>query len=185
MSQSVSRLGKLFILRREAIVLVAYVDGVDKKTGLLKYSIGPGRGGARPGDTCTIQEALVMLDEAVKEREPTVNKALKGVVIPQNHYDAFSSANYQGGTKKLLPLAALYNAGLVNQARDRLGSKILAVNEHGEFSEGLYKRRLREAEIFEDGAYGDDIYEIPVYHGNPKDKGTKVTTYHVQDGDFA
>jgi len=158
-----SRDGILSIAGREALVLVAYQDG-KFDDGTPRYSIGFGDNSAKAGDKITPAEAWKRLVHNIRERERIVNQHLKQPVT-QHQYDAIMSAYYQGGTRNLLPLVALVNAGQADQIPEALPH--LDTNLAGEHLKGLRMRREMEAKIAKDGDYGN-LFPIPMWQGNPR-----------------
>ena len=158
-----SRNGILFIAGREALVLVAYKDG-ENPDGTPRYSDGYGNNDAKKGDQTTPKEAWKRLVENVRKREKIVNAMLLKPVT-QYQYDAIISAYYQGGTRNLLPLAAVVNAGQANQIPNVLPA--LDTNRKGEHKPGLKIRREAEARIAKDGDYGQ-LVPIKMWNSDPR-----------------
>lgn len=179
----VSRDGHLQILRFEGIVTVAYVDGRDKLTGAPKYSIGVGLSGAKENDTTTIPEALSNFKKGVAERAAIVSRMLGATSVTQYQFDALVCLYFQGGRNKITPVLLLLKAGYVRLAAALF--EHMGTNEHDEPLEGLKKRRLLEQQLFRDGKYREDRFEIPLFRANPRDPSTTRETYNVTSEDFA
>ena len=154
-----SLLGMLFIARREAMVLVPYMDGTH-------VSVGFGRNNPQPVPTkITPQQAVRWLIEDIRDREEVVNRSLSKEVT-QNEFDALLSAYYQGGSRNLHPLAQA-----INDDDDRSTAiemfPLLNTNRAGEPKPGLTKRRLMEQAIFRDADYGQ-LLPLPMWEGDPR-----------------
>lgn len=177
----VSRNGLLQIIQQEAFVPVAYHDGFkDKAKTIQLWSKGFGDNTAKPGEQVTLKEAFAHFKVIIDDFTKVVLKTIK-VPLLQHQLDGAVSLRFQGGNKKLRPLAYLMNEGFVVTAGDLFLDPKMATNQHDEFFPGLAKRRQREHDIFVDGKYGD-IGWIWKYTGNPK-LGVRVR-YEVQPGDL-
>lgn len=156
----VSRSGIVFIAQREALVTHSYQDGD-------WYSVGFGHNGpeVKKDLVVSVAEAVALLVNDIRAREPIVSYALLGPPVAQHEYDAIFSGYYQSGSDLLKDVAAKIKAG------DRYGAiaKLIShnTNAKGEYMPGLAKRRWREARIFHDADYGD-LSKIKFYDGNPR-----------------
>jgi len=168
-----SRLGVLFIARREGLVLTAYQDGEHKSIGF-----GSNDPTLKEGDTITVKEAFQRLKADIEKREKSVEKALK-VPLEQHEWDALFSLFYQGGSDGLKAVAGLINDGMKLQAAEEFLN--WDTNAAGEHKEGLMKRRRLERDLFLNANYGD-IDPIPYWEGNPRT--TAMKQYRVTDEDL-
>lgn len=157
---NISPKGIAFIAAREACVLVAYQDGE-------WLSVGFGHNGpeVKPDKRITVFEAVRLLVDDVRAREPIVNHALKAEVA-QHEYDALFSGYYQSGSDLLRDVAAQLNKGDRDEAMAALVSHNR--NAKGDFMFGLAKRRWLELQIFAKADYGD-LRFVKLYEGNPRE----------------
>ncbi len=175
MAYTMSRNGILFIARREALVLVAYQDGPHKSIGF-----GHNNPALVDGDTITAKAAFELLKQDVAAREERVSSLLKQPVT-QHQFDAIMSLHYQSGNRYMPAMVALVNAKEFAVAASFF--PLCNRNLAGDELEGLRKRRLLEQKVFLDADYGgDDLFNIPMWHGNPKE--TPRETYVVQPDDL-
>lgn len=137
--------GLAFIRDHEGCELHAYPD---PGSGGEPWTIGVGHtGGVKPGDTCTMQQAMQWLKEDVQEAEDAVNRLVK-VELSQDQFDALVSL--------------VFNIGGGNFAKSTLLKKINARNFEGAADEfprwnraagrvmaGLTKRRHAEQSLFQ------------------------------------
>lgn len=139
-----SERGLAFICNHEACVLQAYPDPA---TSGEPWTIGVGHtGGVKPGDTCTMEEAMQWLKEDVAEAEEVINRVVR-VELSQDQFDALVSLvfNIGGGNFERSTLLKKINALNFDGASDefprwnRAAGRVLA---------GLTKRRLAESRLF-------------------------------------
>jgi lysozyme len=137
--------GLAFIRDHEGCELHAYPD---PGSGGEPWTIGVGHtGGVKPGDTCTMEQAMQWLKEDVQEAEEAVNRLVK-VELSQDQFDALVSL--------------VFNIGGGNFAKSTLLKKINALNFEGAADEfprwnraagrvmaGLTKRRHAEQSLFQ------------------------------------
>lgn len=137
--------GLAFIRDHEGCELHAYPD---PGSGGEPWTIGVGHtGGVKPGDTCTMEQAMQWLKEDVREAEGHVNRLVK-VELLQDQFDALVSL--------------VFNIGGGNFAKSTLLKKINARNFEGAADEfprwnraagrvmaGLTKRRHAEQSLFQ------------------------------------
>ena len=137
--------GLAFIRDHEGCELHAYPD---PGSGGEPWTIGVGHtGGVKPGDTCTMEQAMQWLKEDVQEAEDAVNRLVK-VELSQDQFDALVSL--------------VFNIGGGNFAKSTLLKKINARNFEGAADEfprwnraagrvmaGLTKRRHAEQSLFQ------------------------------------
>lgn len=137
--------GLAFIRDHEGCELHAYPD---PGSGGEPWTIGVGHtGGVKPGDTCTMEQAMQWLKEDVQEAEGHVNRLVK-VELSQDQFDALVSL--------------VFNIGGGNFAKSTLLKKINARNFEGAADEfprwnraagrvmaGLTKRRHAEQSLFQ------------------------------------
>jgi lysozyme len=168
-----SRNGKLFIARREGLVLVAYPDGPH-------HSIGFGHNDPdlKPGDKITVKWAFNILADDLEAREKTLNKILR-VPVTQAQFDALMSLMYQSGNRYIHDVVKLINAGDFVAAANLLPE--CDRNLAGEKLGGLRKRRDLEQKLFQTGDYGE-LNPIPFWEGNPRT--TPRGEYHVTEDDL-
>jgi GH24 family phage-related lysozyme (muramidase) len=168
-----SRLGLLFIARREGLVLTAYQDGEHHSVGF-----GHNDPALKPGDTISVRRAFELLKGDVRKREPNVVKALDRDVKP-HEFDALFSLYYQGGSDGLQAVAEHINAGNMLKAADEFLK--WDTNAKGEHLRGLLKRRRAERDIFLNADYGE-LTPIPFWRGDPRK--TERGEYIIQDDDL-
>lgn len=168
------RNGKLFIAKREAIALGAYIDGPN-------YSIGMGYNSPvlKAGDTITIERAFELFSLAIRTREEKLSRYF--VIEPsQEQFNAFMSCYYQSGNRFIHNLIDYHN-----EADDRrYVAAAFARPEHctsagGKYMEGLHKRRLLEGRLYATGEYEPDLDVVTIYYGSPRDPETKVTSHKI------
>jgi len=168
-----SRNGILFIARREALVLVAYQDGVHRSIGF-----GSNSETLKEGDTITVKGAFALLRKDIEEREKRIEGLLKRS-LKTHQWDALMSLHYQSGNRYLPAIAALLNA---KQDVTALELWLLCDrNLAGQRLDGLHKRRVLEVKLFQNGEYGE-LSPIPFWRGNPR--STKREEYEVRDADL-
>jgi lysozyme len=135
---------KAIIKESESLQLKAYLcpAGV--------WTIGWGHTkGVKAGDTCTIDEAEVMLSSDLLDAEYAVNKCVK-VDLNQNQFDALVSFvfNVGGGNFKSSTMLRKLNAGdyagAANEFKrwNKAGGRVL---------NGLTIRREKESKLFKEG----------------------------------
>lgn len=137
--------GLAFIRDHEGCELTAYPD---PGSGGEPWTIGVGHtGGVKPGDTCTMAQAMAWLREDIQEAEAVVNRAVK-VGLSQDQFDSLVSLvfNIGGGNFESSTLLKKINAmdfdGAANEFPrwNRAAGKVMA---------GLTKRRLAESALFQ------------------------------------
>jgi GH24 family phage-related lysozyme (muramidase) len=159
--------GKQFIARREAAVLIAYLDG--ELGGKPRWSQGFGLHSTENAVPITVEQAWKDLDEAILEYEGFVNKMLGETTVTQPMFDALVSLAFNTGPGGKQALIDLIKAGDVAAAADQF----LAYNKvRGVPSAGHTKRRNQERNLFLHGQYGD-ISNVYLWetdpHAHPKD----------------
>lgn len=153
------------IVCREAIVTVAYEDGVWTEgplKGQKKYSIGAGSqtGNPKPGDTITIIEAFRLLRHDLEERDGQLGRIiLLNTQLSQQEWNALASLHYQASFQASRSIAWLFSMD-----REAVPGAFLAWHFK---SEGLLARRKREKAIIEHGDYGD-LSKFKLYDGDPR-----------------
>ncbi len=189
-----SRKGALFVIRREALVTVAYPDGEPwedgPEAGQPRMSIycGHQSRAVKPGDHGTIADAFATFEEDIEPRVDHLNKIIK-VDVTQQIFDALFSLTYQSGNRYTM-FDPRFKGPFVVETLNRAGSVVASAllpacdeNKAGVKLGGLHKRRLLEQKIWRDGDYGD-LSTIPVWtsapHGRPADD-----VYVVTGGEFA
>ncbi len=114
------------------------------------WTIGVGHtGGVKPGDTCTMEQAMAWLRSDVAWAEAAVNRRIT-VPLAQSQFDAlvsfvFNVGESQFGTSTLL---RLLNAGDYRGAAAQFDRWNLA---GGRVMPGLVRRRAEERAMFEEG----------------------------------
>jgi lysozyme len=169
-----SRLGLLFIARREGLVLVAYEDGKH-------YSIGFGHNGTdvQGEDKITPKQAFSLLRSDVARREHELDTLLAGCSVSQHERDALMSLLYNRGAKATRTITDLIAKGKKQEAADKFLD--WGVNAKGEMLKGILKRREMERKIFLHADYGE-VTPIPMWRANPRHSNPEL--YHVQDDDL-
>jgi GH24 family phage-related lysozyme (muramidase) len=169
-----SRLGILFIARREGLVLTAYKDGEH-------YSIGFGHNDPEleEGDKITVKQAFALLKSDIKKREIELAKMLGQHTVPQHVYDAFMDLLFNRGHRAARSLVEVYT----KQGPDAAATELLnwGVNARGDPMAGVYKRRKLAVKMMLEAQYGE-VSPIPYWTGNPRTTDPKQ--YHVQDDDL-
>ena len=186
MTMQLSALGAHFIAKREACVLVPYLDGfLDPATKQEpRYSIGFGtlaKHGART-KPITVRKAFKFFRRGVIAREATVNRAMRipPTEIPQHAFNAVFSLYYQGGTDGLLAVARWVREGKMEEAANEfLHWDTTASGEH---REGLLNRRQLERAMFLKGDYGE-LNPIRLYDHDPHVNNTWID-YTVTERDL-
>lgn len=167
--QHVTLNGAKFVVRREAIVLVAYHDG-KHEDGSLKYSIGAGSQTptVKPGDRITLEEGFARLRADIATRELILNRLLK-VRISDHAFDALFSLFYQAGTAAARGVADVFNS----RGEVWAAAEFIRYNHGADKvpSEGHTIRRIREMSLVVDGNYGD-LSEVLVIDGDPRNRAT-------------
>lgn len=139
-----SQRGLDFIAEHEGCVLAAYPD---PGSGNEPWTIGIGHtGGVKPGDTCTMAQALHWLAEDVGEAESAIGRLVK-VDLTQDQFDALVSLIFNIGARNFAnsTLLKMVNAGNFDGAELQFQRWNMASNK---VMAGLTKRRLAEAELF-------------------------------------
>ena len=136
--------GRALIASFEGLRLEAYLDGRGIPTIGYGHTLG-----VKMGDTCTQEQADVWLASDLVNAQKCITGLVK-VVITQNQYDALTSLAYNIGCGNFSKSTVLHelNACNIQLAADAflLWSKV-----DGEFSQGLYNRRLAEQKLFLEG----------------------------------
>lgn len=170
------RNGKLFVARREGIALSAYQDGPYKSIG-----IGSNDPNLEDGAKITLAEAFERFARDIEGRERDLSKRF-GREPTQEQFNALFSCYYQSGNKAVPTLIRMHNAGLPPAAiRDTFPLRKFCKNFKGEFMPGLYKRRVLEGTLYATGQYEDKLDVLTVWHGNPRDRATRVEEITVTD----
>jgi lysozyme len=106
------------------------------------------------GKSITREEARKLMEEHISNVvEPALRRALQGVKVNQNQWDALVLWTYNVGTKAMegSTLVRLLRQGKYQEAADEF---LRWSNAGGRFSSGLYARRKRERAIFLRGLNG-------------------------------
>jgi lysozyme len=106
------------------------------------------------GKSVTREEARELMKEHIsKVVEPALRKALQGVKVNQNQWDALVLWTYNVGVRAMegSTLVKLLKQGKYQEAADEF---LRWSNVKGRFSSGLYARRKRERAIFLRGLNG-------------------------------
>jgi GH24 family phage-related lysozyme (muramidase) len=168
------RNGKLFVAHREAIALGAYQDGPHMSIG-----IGDNDPALKPGDRITVKQAFERFARAIGKRELELSQRIKREPT-QEQFNALFSCYYQGGNRNVPGLVELHNAGADPK---KVGAEFSALsrctNKAGLFMAGLQSRRKLEGKLYAAGEYEKDLDLVSLYHGNPRDRATKVEQYRV------
>ena len=136
--------GLAFIRDHEGCVLHAYPDPA---TGGEPWTIGVGHtGGVKPGDTCTMEQAMQWLRADVAQAEATINRVVK-VGLSQDQFDALVSLvfNIGGHNFETSTLLKRINALDFDGAADQFPRWNMAA---GKMMAGLTKRRFAEMRLF-------------------------------------
>lgn len=175
-----SKLIYQFIAHEEALVTVPYRDGEQKVVGadgtisvVPKYSQGFGEGGV-PADNppWTIEYAFERFYERMARAEKELDGVLK-VPVAQQEYDALLACLDNRGMTRTKPVIDLVNAYNKNAAWALQRS--LCLSSHGDYIDGLAKRRDREIEVARNGHYGAvDTYKL--WTADPR-----ATPYEIKD----
>lgn len=111
------------------------------------WTIGYGHTkGVKPGDTCTVQQAIDWLHEDVKEAERAVNS--KGLNLNQNQFDALIDFVFNFGDKKFS------ESTLLKLLKKNVNDPAIAgelrkwVYSGGKKTTGLITRREKEANLY-------------------------------------
>ncbi len=145
--------GLAFIAAHEACYLFAYPD---PGTGGDPITIGFGHtaaaGGMRPkmGDVITLVRACEILQQDLRKYERGVLRALKGVKVTQEQFDALVSFHFNTGSIKSGTVDDKLIAGDIQGAMNTLK---MYVNSDGRRMSGLVRRRQEEARLFMHGQY--------------------------------
>jgi GH24 family phage-related lysozyme (muramidase) len=191
----VSPLGGHFIVRREAIVLVPYRDGLmidpgdpTRQDKVERWSIGMGSL-AKHGErtkSISVKQAFQQLHKAVRVREQAVLWALglriwfkPPAPVLQQHVDAGFSLYYQGGSDGLKAVSALVRQGKMQEAADEFLR--WDMDAEGVKKKGLLARRELERDLFLTGNYGD-LNPVRLYRGDPKT--SQFEEYNVTERDL-
>lgn len=169
-----SRAGILFIAKAEALVLSAYQDGEHCSIGF-----GHNDPNLEEGEKITAKQAFALLRSDIKKREPELAKLLKHQTVEQRQWDAMMSLLFNRGAGVARHVTNLVIEGRIKEASEEF--KKWGVTSKGVFRPGIYARRLKEKDIFDEGDYGD-IEEVLYWTGNPRT--TKPKVYKVQDDDL-
>jgi GH24 family phage-related lysozyme (muramidase) len=168
------RNGKLFVAHREAICLGAYSDGVHMSIGM-----GDNDPTLKPGDRITVKQAFERFARAIATRELQLSQRIKREPT-QEQFNALFSCFYQGGNRNVPGLVAMHNSGADPH---KVGAEFSALsrctNKAGLFMAGLQSRRKLEGHLYATGEYEKDLDLVSLYHGNPRDRATKVEQYRV------
>lgn len=154
--------GLRFLARREALVLVAYIDGRHPSIGFghndKRLKIGV--------DKIDVKTAHWLLRQDIKTRIAEVGRKLK-VPVSQQQFDALVSCYYQSGNKFINDVIALINNKQINEAAELLVDHPLAATDStGLKIPTLRIRRKHEQRVFISGNYGV-LSPIPVWYSNP------------------
>jgi len=104
--------------------------------------------------TITMEEGRELMEKHISEVvEPALRKALEGVKLNQNQWDALVLWTYNVGVKAMedSTLVKLLKQGKYEEAADEF---LRWSNVRGRFSSGLYARRKQERAIFLRGLNG-------------------------------
>lgn len=111
------------------------------------WTIGYGHTkGVKPGDTCTVQQAINWLHEDVKEAERAVNS--KGLQLNQNQFDTLVDFVFNLGDSKFS------NSTLLKKIKANANDSTIAdefkkwVYSGGKVTPGLVTRREKEIELY-------------------------------------
>lgn len=135
--------GLRFIMAHEGVRTAAYDDG----TGVWTIGVGHTKG-VRPGDICTMDQAMAWLREDIAEAEDAVNRLVK-VPLNQHQFDALVDFDFNEGEGGLggSTLLRLLNAGDYHGADLQFARWNQAA---GRVLQGLVTRRADEAAMFEE-----------------------------------
>ena len=140
---NISQNGINFIKQWEGLFLKSYDDGVGV------WTIGYGHTkGVKSGQTITLEQAEQFLKDDLKEFENAVNSL--GLSLTQNQFDSLVSFLFNVGTGAL---STEYKIGrdLKSGNLNNVPSDMLAwCNGGGHYIQGLYNRRVAEANLFKE-----------------------------------
>lgn len=168
--KTTSPLGVRHIVIEEAIVTVAYLDGVRKDpTDPLKitplYSYGVGHGGVAADAKILPLDAIeLLIHEDLPKFEVIVNRSLGDRDVPQAWFDMLVSCalNKTTATRRVCEL-------FDGEEDDLAWHEFAGINmdSHGKFRLGLLRRREREITIAQTGHYEPDGRLAKLYMGDP------------------
>lgn len=142
--------GLHFIMAHEGVRLAAYPD---PGSGGEPWTIGVGHtGGVRPGDTCTMDQAMAWLRSDVAWAEAAVNSQCRAP-LTQDQFDALVDFTFNEGTGNFSSstLLRLLNADPPDyEGADRQFARWNQAA--GRVLPGLVTRRADEAAMFEDSS---------------------------------
>ena len=144
---NISDAGLQFICDREGVRLDAYPD---PGSGGEPWTIGVGHtdpGNIKPGDTCTMEQAMAWLRSDVAWAEGAVNSQVR-VSLTQGQFDALVDFVFNEGTANFASstLLRLLNLGQYDEADAQFVRWNMAA---GHVMGGLTTRRNLEAEMFD------------------------------------